>query len=125
MLKHSFNKEITENINYNIYHPSEKIMYKIMYKNNINNEYRINPVKYDDNIEFEELNENHTGIINSLDSPLMDSPWPMYCHDVRHTGRSPYSTVDNSFYNKWWFKSYDYIEGSGVIDKDGVIYFGS
>jgi hypothetical protein len=20
---------------------------------------------------------------------LMDSPWPMYCHDARHTGRSP------------------------------------
>jgi outer membrane protein assembly factor BamB len=59
----------------------------------------------------------------SLDGPPMDSPWPMYCHDVRHTGRSPYSTADNSFYNKWWFKSDEYIEGSGAIDKNGVIYF--
>jgi outer membrane protein assembly factor BamB len=124
-VENSFNNEIIENINYNIYHPSEKIMYK----NNINNEYRINPVKYDDNIEFEELNENHTGIINSLDGPLMNSPWPMYCHDVRHTGRSPYSTEDNSFYDKWWFKTdidnRGHIEGSGVIDNDNVIYFGS
>jgi outer membrane protein assembly factor BamB len=47
----------------------------------------------------------------------------MYCHDVRHTSRSPYSTEDNSFYNKWWIKSYDYIEGSTAIDRDGVIYF--
>ena len=60
---------------------------------------------------------------NPLNSPPMDSPWPMYCHDVRHTGRSPYSTTNNSFYNKWWYKSDHYIEGSGVIDSDGVIYF--
>jgi len=67
-----------------------------------------------------DYNEN----LEPLDNPL-GSSWPMYCHDVRHTGRSPYTTADNSFYNKWWYKSYDYIEGSGVIDNDGVIYFGS
>ncbi len=55
----------------------------------------------------------------------MDSPWPMYCHDIRHTGRSPYSTSDNAFYNKWWYKCDNYIEGSAVIDKDRVIYFAS
>ena len=26
---------------------------------------------------------------------LMDSAWPMYCHDVRHTGRSPYGADGN------------------------------
>ncbi len=66
--------------------------------------------------------------IQLFDDPL-DSAWPMYCHDVRHTGRSPYSTVSNVGFDKWWFKTdidnRGYIEGSGVIDKDGVIYFGS
>ena len=118
-VKHFFNKEIIENINYNIYHPSEKIIHK----NDINNEYRINQVNLVDNVDLGELNNNQTGIINPLNGPPMDSAWPMYCHDVRHTGRSPYSTADNSFYNKWWIKSGEYIEGSGAIDKDGVIYF--
>jgi outer membrane protein assembly factor BamB len=114
------NNKSNQYFNYNIYNLSEKIMNK----NNIKNEYRINQVNLVDNVESLELNENYTGIISSSDGPPMDSPWPMYCHDVRHTGRSPYSTADNSFYNKWWFKCYDYIEGSGAIDKDGVIYFG-
>ena len=34
---------------------------------------------------------------------LMDSAWPMYCHDTRHTGRSPYSTADNPGLVKWLF----------------------
>ena len=56
----------------------------------------------------------------------MDSPWPMYCYDERHTGRSPYSTSSNPGFNKWWFKTdYGFFEGSGAIDKDGVIYVGS
>ena len=42
--------------------------------------------------QSEEINEVEKSI-QSLDGP-MDSPWPMYCHDVRHTGRSSYSTVD-------------------------------
>ncbi len=67
--------------------------------------------------------------IEQLTEPLggpMDSAWPMYCHDVRHTGRSPYSTADNVGFNKWWYKTdYGFIEGSGAIDNYGVIYFGS
>jgi hypothetical protein len=31
---------------------------------------------------------NQKEVAQSLDGP-MNSPWPMYCHDVRHTGRSP------------------------------------
>ncbi len=53
-----------------------------------------------------------------------DSPWPMYCHDARHTGRSPYSTSGNVGFDRWWFKCRNYVEGSAAIDKDGVIYFG-
>ena len=59
-----------------------------------------------------------------LDGPPMDSPWPMYCLDIHHTGRSPYSTIDT--WDEKWVKKFSWdIEGSGVIDKDGVIYFGS
>ncbi len=56
----------------------------------------------------------------------MDSAWPMYCHDTRHTGRSPYNTASNPGFEKWWFKTWKgFVEGSGAIDNDEVIYFGS
>ena len=56
---------------------------------------------------------------------LMDSAWPMYCHDTRHTGRSPYSTVD-TWDEIWRFKQHmnDFVRGSPVIGDDGTIYFG-
>ena len=55
----------------------------------------------------------------------MDSPWPMYCHDIRHTGRSPYSTASNIGYEKWRFDTIDVVGGSPIVDYDGVIYIGS
>jgi outer membrane protein assembly factor BamB len=62
----------------------------------------------------------------SSDGGLMDSAWPMYCHDVRHTGRSPCSTeYNNPGHEKWQFYCDDYVEGSAVIDNEGHIYFGS
>jgi len=57
-----------------------------------------------------------------LDGP-MNSPWPMHGHDIRHTGRSPYSTV-NTWDEIWNFK----ISGwpcSPTIDKNGTIYIGA
>jgi len=60
--------------------------------------------------------------ITSVGGP-MDSPWPMKCHDVRHTGQSPYSTADNPCIEKWRFLS-DWVEGGIAIDNNGVIYFG-
>ena len=51
--------------------------------------------------------------------------WPMYCYDAQNTGRSPYNTASNPYFNKWWFKTDWHIEGSAAIDKDGNIYFGS
>jgi len=57
---------------------------------------------------------------------LMDSPWPMHSHDIRHTGRSPYSTVDNVGIEKWRYRTDGPIECSSVaIGKDGTIFFGS
>jgi outer membrane protein assembly factor BamB len=55
----------------------------------------------------------------------MDSPWPMYCHDVRHTGRSPYRTVGNPGYEKWRFDVIETCLGSPVIDDTGIIYIGA
>jgi len=57
-----------------------------------------------------------------LNGPPMDSPWPMYCHDTRHTSRSPYSTADNLGVEKWRFDTIDEVTGSSVIDDQGVIY---
>jgi outer membrane protein assembly factor BamB len=54
----------------------------------------------------------------------LDSPWPMKCHDTRHTGRSPYNTVNNMGIEKWRFKTDDWIAGGSVIGDDGTIYFG-
>jgi len=54
----------------------------------------------------------------------MDSPWPMYCHDTRHTGRSPYNTVD-IWDRIWQFQTRGSVEGGPIIDKNGVIYVGA
>jgi outer membrane protein assembly factor BamB len=53
-----------------------------------------------------------------------DSPWPMYCHDVRHTGRSPYSTTGNLGIEKWRFDTIYTCAASPVIDDNGIIYIG-
>jgi outer membrane protein assembly factor BamB len=54
------------------------------------------------------------------------SSWPMYCHDVRHTGRSPYSTADNPGTIKWKYETEHFgIDSSPAIGEDGTIYVGS
>lgn len=58
-------------------------------------------------------------------SGLIDSAWPMKCHDLNHTGRSQYSTIDNLGIEKWRFKTEIAIEGSPVIGDEGIIYIGS
>jgi outer membrane protein assembly factor BamB len=74
-------------------------------------------------------NETNT-VIEELSPTLvsdgpMDSAWPMICHDVRHTSRSPYSTAGNPGTEKWRFKTDGWADGAPVIDGDGVIYSGS
>jgi outer membrane protein assembly factor BamB len=63
-------------------------------------------------------------LTNPLEGP-MDSAWPMFGHDLRHTGRSPYSTVDNLGGLKWKFTTDWLIETSPVIDKNNTIYVAS
>ena len=56
---------------------------------------------------------------------FIDSPWPMYCHDIRNTGRSPYNTNNNDDIEKWRFDTIAECSGSPIIDYQGVIYIGS
>jgi outer membrane protein assembly factor BamB len=56
---------------------------------------------------------------------LMDSAWPMKCHDRRHTGRSPYSTENNYGMVKWKYWMDYGMESGIVIGDDGVLYFGA
>jgi outer membrane protein assembly factor BamB len=51
--------------------------------------------------------------------------WPMYCYNAQHTGRSPYNTASNPGFEKWFFKTGSFVEGSAAIDQEGIIYFGS
>ena len=55
----------------------------------------------------------------------MDSAWPMFQHDVRHTGRSPFGKAGNWYVEKWKvdFGSLTYC--SPAIDNNGTIYIGS
>ena len=55
---------------------------------------------------------------------LMDHVWSMKCHDVQHTGRSPYSAADNSGVEKWRFRTSFRIEEGIVIDENGTLYVG-
>ncbi len=56
------------------------------------------------------------------DDGLQDSPWPMFQHDVRHTGRSEYDTSDNVGIEKWKVKLEDPVKSTPAIAKDGTIY---
>lgn len=55
---------------------------------------------------------------------LQNSSWPMVCHDVRHTGLSPHSTLDTPHIVKWRLQVGGWIQGGISIDEDGTLYFG-
>jgi outer membrane protein assembly factor BamB len=57
----------------------------------------------------------------------MDSPWPMYGHDGVHTGRSPYSTENNTGVEIWRVRGDETggVWSSAVIDNNEMIYFGT
>jgi len=80
-------------------------------------------IDYEDNVVTEKKHQKPQPVVTS--GGPMDSPWSMFMHDVRHTGRSPYSTADNPYDEKWWFKMSGFGGGSPIIDNEGVIYTGS
>jgi len=77
---------------------------------------------YDVKSDILEVKETQSSVDNG---GLMDSAWPMYCHDVRHTGRSPYGADGNFGVVKWklWIKQLPC--SSPAIDENGTIYIGS
>ena len=60
-----------------------------------------------------------------LENGPMDSPWPMLSHDTVHSGRSQYSTVNNTGKELWQIHGNfaGEVWSSAVIDKNGTIYF--
>jgi outer membrane protein assembly factor BamB len=55
----------------------------------------------------------------------MNSSWPMFQNNVRHTGRSPYGKSGNWFKEKWKLEIDSLMYSSLAIDKNGTIYVGS
>ncbi|MFC2006008.1 PQQ-binding-like beta-propeller repeat protein [Chloroflexota bacterium] len=60
-----------------------------------------------------------------VQAQLADSPWPMFRHDLQHTGRSPYNGPAYPEI-KWVYNTGDWqISSSPVIDTDGTVYIGT
>jgi len=98
--------------NYNCYHNSEL---SIEEKYSIQKE-----CLYHNNVQSKGTSKQECSSY-ILDGPLT-SPWSMYCHDARHTGRSPYSTAGNQGIEKWRFGTEDSVWGGPAIDDEGIIY---
>jgi outer membrane protein assembly factor BamB/fibronectin type 3 domain-containing protein len=66
-------------------------------------------------------------ILNSSRSNngLANAPWPMFGHDLNHTGRSQYDTSKNNGQKKWAFATGWGVDSSPAIDSNGTIYVGS
>jgi outer membrane protein assembly factor BamB len=55
---------------------------------------------------------------------LQNSSWPMFHHDVRHTGRSPYGANGNWYSVAWKLRMNGLTKSSPAIDKNSTIYIG-
>jgi outer membrane protein assembly factor BamB len=53
-----------------------------------------------------------------------ESPWPMFRHDLKHTGQTPY-TGPTTPTLAWTFPANDAITSSPSISRDGTIYVGA
>ena len=73
-------------------------------------------------IETIETVEKHS--LQTITDGIMDSAWPMFGHDIRHTGRSHYGPTGNTPVLKWKFTMNGYVVSSPAIDKEGTIYIG-
>src|SRR6266702_8129712 len=58
----------------------------------------------------------------TVSTTLGNTPWPMFRHDLQHTGRSPYLGAQ-TFHVKWTFDpGADGIDSSAAIDATGNLY---
>lgn len=62
--------------------------------------------------------------VSSGDIGLLNSSWPMMCHDTRHTSLSPYNTSNCPSVIKWQLIT-SWINGGIAIDNNGILYFGT
>jgi hypothetical protein len=63
---------------------------------------------------------------STQNSPPMDSAWPMYCHDARHTCQSQFNSDDNPGIEKWRYRlCREFGRSCPVIDGNGIIYVGT
>jgi outer membrane protein assembly factor BamB len=56
---------------------------------------------------------------------LQNSSWPMFHHDTRHTGRSPYGPTGNWPSVKWRFQMEGLTVSSPAIYENGIVYIGA
>jgi outer membrane protein assembly factor BamB len=61
---------------------------------------------------------------NTCKSRAEESPWPMFRHDLKHTGYTPYTGPATPTV-AWIFPATDGIVSSPTIGTDGTIYFGA
>jgi outer membrane protein assembly factor BamB len=60
-----------------------------------------------------------------VDVTIKPIPWPMFRHNLNHTGVSPYDTSTNPGKLKWSFSTGAVVYSSPAIGSDGTIYIGS
>ncbi|AKG91304.1 WD40-like repeat protein [Geoglobus ahangari] len=60
---------------------------------------------------------------SSAAGELANSPWPMFHHDLNHTGRSPYNATGEPDL-KWVFSPPYGVRSAPIIDSSGTIYVG-
>src|SRR5208282_6840311 len=64
-------------------------------------------------------------VLTKSHAQLATAPWPMFHHDLAHTGLSPYDTSANPGVQKWKFATSGDVDSSPAIGADGTIYVGS
>jgi outer membrane protein assembly factor BamB len=63
--------------------------------------------------------------MNTVNKDFKNSSWPMQSHDIFHTGRSPYNTIDNFGQEIWIYRTNGWASCSPTIDKNETIYIGA
>jgi len=114
------------------YHTIYNLLELLQYQRNFNASHYVNQFSEERDVKKNGgVDGNLTESPAHSDSPVfnggpMDSAWPMVSHDVYHSGRSPYNTTGNpDGVEIWRFPCGWYVSGGPVLDKDGIIYFGS
>jgi uncharacterized repeat protein (TIGR02543 family) len=62
--------------------------------------------------------------LTTIGPPLADTPWPMFHHDLQHTGLSPYVGPEAPLF-KWSYATGSHVISSPAIGADGTVYVGS